>query len=143
MPISRVDIEDVVKKGIASDIFRMERAYELFKRHWIVTLETAVLQALIAMTFVIAFVGFAFVAIIPIVMAIITSAALDSAGLYYLATGVGVGLLFLAFCTGIAFLTHFQYATWTYLYRRIGEGGAVAKLHRIYRQLTGRYSFER
>jgi hypothetical protein len=121
----------------------LARAYELFKRHWIVTLETAVLQALIAMTFVIAFVGFAFVAIIPIVMAIITSAALDSAGLYYLATGVGVGLLFLAFCTGIAFLTHFQYATWTYLYRRIGEGGAVAKLHRIYRQLTGRYSFER
>ncbi len=121
----------------------LARGYELFKRHWIITLETAAMQTLIAAVFVIAFVGFAFVAIIPIVMAIITSAALDSAGLYYLATGVGVGLLFLSFCLGIAFLTHFQYATWTYLYRRIGEGGAVAKLHRIYRQLTGRYSFER
>jgi hypothetical protein len=32
VPISRVDIEDVVKEGIAKDIFRMEQAFELLKR---------------------------------------------------------------------------------------------------------------
>lgn len=121
----------------------LARGYELFKKHWVIALETAALQVVVASALIIAYLGFAFVAIIPIVMAIITSAALDAPGFYYLATGVGVGLLFLSFCVGIAFLTHFQYATWTYLYRRLGEGGAVAKLHRIYRQLTGRYSFER
>ena len=127
----------------ASAAQALARGYELFKKHWVITIETAALQTVIAAIFVIAYCGFAFVAIIPIVMAIVTSAALDAPGFYYLATGVGVGLLFLSFCLGIAFLTHFQYATWTYLYRRLGEGGAVAKLHRIYRQLTGRYSFER
>ncbi|MCC7356983.1 hypothetical protein IT408_00545 [Candidatus Uhrbacteria bacterium] len=121
----------------------LARGYELFKRHWIIAIETAFLQALIAGISIIAFAGFVFVTIIPIVMAIITSIGLNSAGLYYSATSIGFFFMFLSFCTGIAFLTHFQYATWTYLYRRIGEGGAVAKLHRIYRQLTGRYSFEK
>jgi hypothetical protein len=32
MSISRIDIEDVVKKGIAQDIFKMEQAFELLKK---------------------------------------------------------------------------------------------------------------
>jgi len=119
------------------------RGYDLFKRHWVVAVETAILQTLIAIGAFITFCGLIFIAIIPIVMAIITSAQIDSAALYYLSIGIGFGLIFLACCTGIAVLTQFQYATWTYLYRRLGEGGVIPKLHRIYRAVTGRYSFEK
>ena len=121
----------------------IRRAYDLFKRHWVVAVETTAILAVIAALIVITFFGLVFVLGIPLVIAIIASALVNSASLYYGAVAVfTVALVFLAVCS-LSFLVQMQYATWTYLYRRLGEGGAVPKLHRIYRLLTGSYPIHR
>ncbi len=121
----------------------LRRGYEIFKRHWVVAVETTVILAAIAALGVITFFGLMFVLSIPLVLAIIASAMLNSASLYYGAVSVFTVSIILLAVSSISFLVQLQYATWTYLYRRLGEGGAVPKIHRIYRLLTGSYPIQR
>jgi hypothetical protein len=115
------------------------RGYVLFKKHWVVTVETAVLLFLIAVGISILFIGLFMIATIPFIAIIIAASALKSATLLYGTIGVGLALLLVGLFVVSSFATQFQYATWTYLYRRLGEGGVLPKLHRWYRALSGSY----
>jgi hypothetical protein len=74
---------------------------------------------------------------IPIFAFVVTSAIIQSVGLLTFSLIVGA----LAFVCGLvvtaAYTIQLQYATWTFLYRRLGEGGVVPKLHRVVRNITG------
>lgn len=115
----------------------IERAYTLFKRHWIVAIETAAILFLVALVIGAAAVTLFFVALIPIFAAMIAAAISHSVGLYYGVIGCAVALLFCGVLALTSFLTQLQYATWTHLYRRLGEGGVIPKIHRWIHSVIG------
>lgn len=115
------------------------RGYLLFKKHWIVALETTGLLLLLAMFVGVVFLCLYLLMTIPLIAAIIGASVMKSPGLLYGAMGVGLVLFFLGTMAATAFLTQLQYATWTLLYRRLGEGGVLPKLHRWVRDISGGY----
>ncbi len=115
------------------------RGYELFKKHWLITLETALLLFVSVSLLTVAFGFLAAVLFVPFTVSVVASAVLGSNGLFHVLMGGGFALLMLGAFSIAAFVTQVQYATWTLLYRRLGEGGVVPKLHRLYRNLTGTY----
>lgn len=113
------------------------RGYETFKRHWVVSIETALLLFVVAIaTTATAIVAF-FFASVPLVAALVAATASGSTAIFATVLGIGLALLLLALLSVASFLTQLQYATWTFLYRRIGEGGALPKIHRWVRNLFG------
>lgn len=115
------------------------RGYELFKKHWLITLEVSLVLFLTVSAFSIFFGLIASLFIIPFTLSVMTSALFDSQNLYYAVIGTSVALLCFGAFAVIAFITQLQYAVWTLIYRRVGEGGVIAKLHRLYRDVTGTY----
>ncbi len=116
------------------------RGYNLFKKNWIITLETALLLLIMAVGTIALLISILSLAILPLLAAVISAAVLQSSFVFYGALGTGLVLFFLGILLTSSFLTQLQYATWTYLYRKIGEGGVLPKLHRWYRALTHVYS---
>ncbi|MEK7116312.1 MAG: hypothetical protein AAB879_02880 [Patescibacteria group bacterium] len=113
------------------------RGYATFVRHWVVTIETAALLFVAAIAVAsVAIVAFFFVTI-PLIAAFIAATAIGSSFVFAIVLGIGFALLILAMLSVSSILTQLQYATWTFLYRRIGEGGVVAKIHRWMRSLFG------
>lgn len=115
----------------------LRRGWELFKKNWVVALETALLQFAVAIA-IWFFAALAFaIAILPVFIFLISAAAMDSVIFLGIAAALAVVLVFGGFAVLSAFTIQFQYATWTSLYRRLGEGGVVPKLHRLFRSITG------
>lgn len=118
----------------------IRRGYELFKRHWVVVIETGVLQ--VALTIAVWFVIFiaALLLLLPVLLLVMIASVLQSGAIVGIAFTVGALTLVLGLIAAAAFSVQLQYATWTYLFRRLGEGGVVPKLHRVVRSLTGFFS---
>lgn len=115
------------------------RGYELWKKHWVVVVETAVMQAAIAVGIWFLFVLVLMLSMIPIIALIIVSGIVQSAGLFTLTLFLAIMLFLFELIPTAAFTIQLQYAVWTFLYRRLGEGGVVPKLHRVFRGLTHSY----
>lgn len=116
------------------------RGYKLCKKNWIVTIETAAILCVVALGIGALWIGLYLIAMIPLFAAVISAAVVQSPGLLYGTMGVALGLFAIAMFSATAFVTHLQYATWTILYRRLGEGGVLPKIHRLARtifHLTG------
>lgn len=116
------------------------RGYTLFVRHWVVSVETALLLALVSILFNFFITYVLFIGAVPVVLAIITASVIQSPIMFWsilALAGIGLGIVILA---SIAFLAQLQYACWTFLYRKIGEGGVLAKLHRLARSIFSSYS---
>jgi hypothetical protein len=111
------------------------RGYTLFKKHWLVSIETAALLCAVALGVGVLWLGMFLLALIPLFAAVISAAVVQSQGLLYGTMGVALGLFFIAVFSATAFVTHLQYATWTLLFRKMGEGGVVAKIHRVARDI--------
>lgn len=116
------------------------RGYKIFAKNWVICVETAVLFCVLAMFASVVFVSVYFVVAIPILATVLAAGLLQSTTLLYGAMGLGLALLILSALAVTAFVTHVQYASWTYIYRRLGEGGVLPKLHRLARLITGNYS---
>ncbi|MBU1032953.1 MAG: hypothetical protein ABII13_00565 [Patescibacteria group bacterium] len=115
----------------------IERGYKLFTKHWVVIIETAVIQALLSIGIWILFMfGYLFL-MIPVLVFFIAAAIIQSSTLFAISVIIGLVIFFLGTLAAAAFTIQLQYATWTYLYRKLGEGGVVPKLHRIIRNATG------
>lgn len=115
----------------------IRRGYLTFKKHWVVVVETAALQ--IGLTVGIWFavmVGF-LVLMLPIFLLALIASAVQSGAIIGIAFAVGALAFVLGLIGAAAFTIQLQYATWTYLFRRLGEGGVVPKLHRVMRSFTG------
>lgn len=113
-----------------------QRAWLILKEHWLVTVETAALQAVVViLTFAAAVIAIMVLSLPPSVMYIL-SILNGNFALFQISIGVMIGLvlLFVAIYTG--FIVTFQYALWTLMFRKMGEGGIAAKLHRMFRAVT-------
>lgn len=117
----------------------LRRSFALFKKNWLVVLETAVIQIFLGFGVWFLFVLGLLLLLIPAFIMVMAAAIMQSGSLFVVAMIVGALIFVCALLTAAAFTIQLQYATWTYLYRRLGEGGVLPKLHRIARSLTGHY----
>ena len=115
------------------------RGYAMFKKHWIVAVETALLLFVIAIGIALLCMGLFFVLILPLFAMVIAAGVLQSRLLLMGAMGISLAAFFVGLFVVAAFVTQFQYATWTFLYRKLGEGGVLPKLHRFARAIAGNY----
>ncbi len=113
------------------------RGVAVFKKHWLIAIETSVLLLCVALCLIAGFIVVSFFLMIPFMASLVAAAAFGSGWLWSAIVAGGYLLFVCGFLIFVAFLTQFQYATWTFLYRAIGEGGAVPKLHRWMRSLFG------
>ena len=113
-----------------------KRAWLVLKEHWIVTFETAILQALVVFVLTILALLAGLILCFPPALLYILAIFRNNFTLFQISSGlfVAIGLLLVVFFTG--FTVTFQYALWTLMFRKFGEGGVVPKLHRIFRLLT-------
>lgn len=128
----------VLQGASLAEAFR--RAWLVLKEHWLVSLETALLQALVIIGLTILSLIALLILCFPPAILYILAIFRNNFALFQISTGmfVGIALLFLVFFTG--FTVTFQYALWTLMFRKFGEGGVVAKLHRVLRFVTNKTS---
>ena len=114
----------------------IQRSLKLLQKHWLITLETAFLLIVIDLAVLFLVFGVYFMLALPFVTIMFTAAMFQSNSMFYAGLFMGlIAFLGLIFSAG-GFTTQLKYAVWTYLYRRLGEGGAFAKIHRLARQLV-------
>ena len=116
------------------------RAWSLIKEHWLVTIETAIIQAVIsfmlALAAVIGIIILSFPSVILFVFAMFT----QNIFVFQLALAIFVivSIIFGIFVTG--YVVSFQYSVWTIMFRKFGEGGVIPKIYRFTRMLFGKYN---
>ncbi|MBD3251987.1 hypothetical protein GF380_06100 [Candidatus Uhrbacteria bacterium] len=110
------------------------RGWEVFRRHWVVTVET------IAMLFVISvgatILAFALGMILSVpyfIMAMVAIASFASPALWSIVTIVFMIVYFLILLALFGYTVQLHYTTWTLMFRKLGEGGVLPKLHRLTR----------
>jgi len=114
------------------------RAWQLFKRHWLVTLETAVLQAVIVGLIGMATTVIGLVLSFPTVILYLLALSTANLLLFQISIGIFFAVLLIFLLVALGFTVTFQYALWTLMFRKFGEGGVVPKLHRIFRTAFNR-----
>jgi hypothetical protein len=114
----------------------IERGALMLQRHWVIVFEVAAILFVIGIaSWVVALLVNMIVAA-PFFVVLVTAAALGSSMLLLSVLWLGIALFVLVMLTVVAAVITLQYAAWTFLFRRLGEGGAVPKLHRIFRGWT-------
>ena len=117
----------------------IERACILLKRDWVIITETAALLFAISFGSFILMVAAGMIVTFIFLMLFLISIAAKTA-LIAAIVGTMYFLLMAAFILALfGFMVLVHYASWTLLYRRLGEGGAVPKLHRIVRSWIHSY----
>ena len=117
----------------------VDRGWQMLGQVWFTVLETAAFLFVFGVACFFASVILFLVMGLPLFLFMLSALALQS--LIMLWIGIVLCwllLMVIMFLSGMFALT-FQYAVWVRLYRRAGEGGAVAKLHRWVHWLTGDY----
>ncbi|MDP3985182.1 MAG: hypothetical protein Q8P82_00300 [bacterium] len=113
----------------------VETAWEIFAKHWLISLETALL------VFAVSILGGIIVTLAALLL-ILPATLILAAAFFTGSTAVAgvviafylIGIILLAVLGG-SIITTFQLTTWTLLYRHISARGAVAKLVRFVRSL--------
>lgn len=113
------------------------RGWNLFREHWIIAVEIALVLLATACVTGGAFIVLCFIASLPYFAAIAVAATTGSTGLLVATQLIGAILFFGSIMTLAAFLTQLQYTAWTILFRKLGEGGILPKIKRIFRGMTG------
>jgi hypothetical protein len=115
------------------------RGFQLLKRVWLTALETSALLFLIGIGLLVGGLLVTFIMSIPF-LSLMFLALLVPAPMIAVVSQLLVWLLFVVIVVAIgSFAILFQYAVWQQLYLRAGEGGAMAKIHRWAKWLTGDY----
>lgn len=112
------------------------RAWQLFKKGWLNVLEIGAMLFLVGAGILVAG-ALAFVIMaLPTFLLMAVAALLNSSAFVYLGFIIFVLLFFTStLLAGMVAIT-FQYAAWHRLFIRLGEGGALPKLHRWWLALT-------
>jgi hypothetical protein len=117
----------------------IQRGATLLQRHWVIAFETAVLLFLISCAAWALAILMEGLLSVPMLVLFFISASISSAALFSASLFLMIALFFAILLVIGGWLVTLQYATWTRLYRRLGEGGAVPKIHRWVRELTRGY----
>jgi hypothetical protein len=113
----------------------LEHGWELIKKHWLITIETIIVQSLVILLLAavagIASVILTFPATILFVFSIFNGSTL----MFQLSLGVffAVTILFAFLTTGFA--VAFQYATWTMMFHKYDSEHVMPKLHRLFKNM--------
>jgi hypothetical protein len=118
----------------------IETAAALFKKYWLISLETALLLFLVNVAVSLAIgVGFGFLALMFFPLAIGASAVGFQSGIA-VAAGIGAVVIVGLIVVIGAWLTTFQYSAWTLLFLKLTrrDRDAVSKVERVFNRLLGR-----
>lgn len=113
------------------------RGWDMLREHWIICVEIALILLATACVAGAAFILLCFVGSLPYFAAIAAAIATNSEALLIATRIIGAFSFFGAILALASFLTQLQYTAWTLLFRRLGEGGVVPKIKRIFRDTTG------
>jgi hypothetical protein len=115
----------------------IERGVMVFRRHWVISVETAAILFVISVGAWILTVALNMLMSVPLFMIAMIAVFLNSGLLFWATLYIGI-LLFFAIMLAIAgFVIELHYATWVILWKRLGEGGVLPKVHRWFRSLLG------
>lgn len=112
----------------------IERGYEVLKKHWVTAVETAAILLLISIGAYLLTIAVSLLLAIPYGMLLIASVLAQSGALFVAVTAAFIFLFIILVLGVFAFTVQLHYTTWTLMYRRLGEGGILPKLHRIARR---------
>lgn len=112
------------------------RAWNLLKKGWLNTLEIGTILFLIGAGILAAgALAFALMAL-PVFLLMAAAALMNSSAIVYLGFVLFVTLFFITTLIAGMLAITFQYAAWHRLFIRLGEGGALPKIHRWWISLT-------
>ncbi|KPJ85918.1 hypothetical protein AMJ57_01205 [Parcubacteria bacterium SG8_24] len=104
-------------------------SWHLFKKHWLVSIEMAILLFLINLGVGLLALLLLFLLSVPVVFLFFVSAALSSmATLGAIFFVLAVALMIIIMILTVSFLTTFQVAAWLLVWSRVSEKGVVARL---------------
>lgn len=122
----------------------LQHSLRLFRVSWLAILETAFVMLVLGSMIFFGSIGISFLINIPFLLFMRAALYFSYPQLFFLMNIISGFVLLAAFVFGGSYAITFQYATWNRLYRRINEGTAHAKVHRVLAWLTsGRSSTER
>lgn len=108
----------------------IERGFLLLRKGWLAVLELALLLFGVGIIVFIIGIVTLFIMAIPLVLLMLGALLVGFHAALSLGYFVGTFLVLLLVLAAGAFTVTFQYAAWHRLFIQLGEGGAVAKLHR-------------
>jgi hypothetical protein len=115
----------------------ISRGWKMLCEHWIVSVEIALILLATACVAGGSFVVLCFIGSLPYFAAVAAAVATNSMALLTATRIIGGLIFFGAIMTLAAFLTQLQYTAWTLLFRRLGEGGVIPKVKRMFRDVSG------
>lgn len=115
----------------------LERGALMLRSSWLTVIETAVILFLVGLLTMGLGLGLFLAMWLPLFLLQLGAALLNMDILFVFANFLGTILFFIVMLSAGAFNVSFQYRAWNLLYIRLGEGGAVAKIHRILRSMLG------
>jgi hypothetical protein len=118
----------------------LERAILMLRSTWLTIVEIAVILFFVGLLSLGLGVVIFLAMWLPIFLLQLTAALLNMEILFAFTNFIAVLLFFLVMLSAGAFNLSFQYRAWNLLYVRLGEGGAVAKTHRVLRSWLGIHS---
>ncbi len=116
----------------------IERGIEIFYRHWVVAIETIAILFIVSVGASILTIALLMVLTVPYFIISLTAIALGSGLLWSIVTILFFLFSFLLILFIFGYLVQLHYTAWTLMYRKLGEGGVLPKLHRIARQFIHR-----
>jgi hypothetical protein len=116
----------------------IERGIELFNRHWVIAVETVSILFIISIGASIFTIALLMVLTVPYFIIALTALALNSGLLWSIVTIIFFFLSFFIVLMIFGYIVQLHYTTWTLMYRKLGEGGVLPKLHRIARAFIHR-----
>ena len=109
----------------------LSKAWRLIIKHWLITIETAVLQAFLVGVIALVVAAIFMILAVPAYLLYILAFVNGSIALFQVSVGIFFALLIITATITTGFLANFQYAIWTFMFKKYDEGGALPKIHRI------------
>ncbi|HWQ99948.1 MAG TPA: hypothetical protein VN397_03830 [Candidatus Methylomirabilis sp.] len=114
----------------------LDRAARLLADHWVVAVETAAILFVITAGASVLVIAVNMLVGVPLFLLAIISLVFQSKALMLLTIYTAVAIFVAAMLAVAGFVIQLHYATWTILYRKLGEGGVLPKIHRWVRWFT-------
>lgn len=115
----------------------IERGFLVLRRHWVISAETACILFVISVGAWILTVAVNMLMSVPLFMIAMIAVFLNSSILFWATLYIGILMFFFIMLAIAAFVIELHYATWVLLWKRLGEGGVLPKVHRWFRSLLG------
>jgi hypothetical protein len=118
----------------------IERGIRVSRRHWVVIVETIAILFVISVGASVLAIAAGMILTVPYFIIAFTAIALRSVALWSAVTICFIAVCLIALIALFGYLVQLHYAAWTLMYRKLGEGGVLPKMHRMARRFIHGYS---